>query len=347
MPGTTLPRTLISVLLTVTAACGYDSTDPSRYDPPPPEPALYEGLWNASGSAAAFHRLALTQLLSGGKPSPVATVTTASASLGALNAMAFDTDGSLWIASQDASLLFAFSPERLAASGLQVANKVIVPTGGSLSRPLGIAFDRQHRMWVVNSASGTMVRFDPAQLVTGGTPVPAVTIAGLGHPSALAFDASGAVWVSDIATSTLMKFAAAQLEASGAPAAEVVLRATRSSLVEPAGLAFDAAGNLWVANVGNATVVAFGPAELAVTGAPPARITLASNVESLPEPTGLAFEGDGSLWVMNFDGTLVRFARGQLGASGEPEPTVRLVLNELTEFWNVAFWPKPNGLPLN
>lgn len=338
MKGTTLHRWTLALL--ITAGCGYDSTDPGRYDPP--TAVLNEGLWIVSGSASAIERLAFSQLVTSGTPSPVTTVTTASASLAALNSIAFDADGAMWIASQDASLLLAFSPARLAASGLQVATRVIAPTAGSLNRPIGIAFDRRHRLWVLNSVNGTMVRFDGA-----GASAPAVVIAGVGHPSALAFDATGSVWVADIRVSTVAKYSAAQLEVSGSPAPEVVLSATQSSLANPSGLAFDATGNLWIANLGNETVVSFGPAQLGVTGSPVPRVTLSSTEASLASPAGLAFDGEGSLWVMNVDGPLVKLARAELAATGTPSPSVRLQLDGLSSFWGVAFWPKPNGLPLN
>jgi sugar lactone lactonase YvrE len=345
MNRTTLRRWMLAGLLTITAGCSYDSTDPGRYGQP--NDVLNEGLWIASGSAAAIERLALSQLVASGSPSPVTTVTTASASLATLNTIAFDVDGTMWIASQEASLLLAFSPARLAASGLQVASRVIAPTAESFNRPIGIAFDRQHRLWVLNSQNGAMVRFDAAQIAASGAPAPAVVITGIGHPSAFAFDAAGSLWIADIRVSTLAKYSAAQLEASGSPAPQVVLSANQSSLANPSGLAFDAAGNLWVANLGTETIVSFGQAQLAATGSPAPRVTLSSTDASLAGPAGMAFDGDGSLWVMNVDGPLVKLGRADIAATGAPRPSVQLTPNGVARVWNVAFWPTPNGLPLN
>ena len=82
------------------------------------------------------------------------------------------------------TLLLAFGPDRLNASGPILATRVIAPIDGSLQRA------KRHRVRPAASlvgrdgANGTIVRFDPSQLAAGGQPVPAVTITGIGHPAA-------------------------------------------------------------------------------------------------------------------------------------------------------------------
>jgi hypothetical protein len=44
---------------------------------------------------------------------------------------------------------------------------------------------------------------------------------------------------------------------------------------------------------------------------------------------------------------LEKFSRASLAATGAPSPSVRVRLIGYTLFWNVAFWPKPAGLPIN
>ena len=60
----------------------------------------------------------------------------------------------------------------------------------------------------------------------------------------------------------------------------------------PVGLAFDAAGNLYVANYGNSTVSEVTPAGLVST--------FASGFE---QPYGLAFDAAGNLYVANYGKT--------------------------------------------
>lgn len=331
-------RRLAIVLIAVAIACGYDSNAPDQYGTPP-VPDANEGLWIASGSSPAILRLAPTQLLSNGRQIPSATVTTSSATLFTVNGLAFDASGTLWIASADDSVLLAFSPEVLATSGFSVASTVIAATERSLSAPSGVAFDRLQRLWVANVKTGTIVRFDPGQLASGGAQTPAVVITGLSQPTALAFDADGSLWVANSQTNTLVKYSAAQLETSGSPRPEVVLSASESSISNPFALAFDAIGNLWVANVGKSTIVAFGPEALTATGSPLPRIQFSSPTAASELPVGLAFDAQGNLWVTNGGGSLLKFAAADLTETDAPEPSAELFVNGHTLLSGMAFWP--------
>jgi sugar lactone lactonase YvrE len=344
---TVLRRSAIVMLIAFAVGCGYDSSGPESYGAPS-VPDANEGLWIASGINPAILRLAPSQLLSNGRQIPSTTVRTSSASLLTISGIAFDAAGTMWVASADDSLVLAFSPDILATSGLSVASAVIEPTDRSLRAPAGIAFDRLQRLWVANFATGTIVRFDPGQLDLGGAQSPAVTITGLSGPTALAFDSSGALWVANSPTHTLFKYSAAQLERSGSPRPEVVLSAVEGSLSNPFALAFDAAGKLWVANIGTATIAAFTPEMLAATGAPAPAIAIASLGDgSFVIPVGLAFDAEGNLWVVGGDDALYKFAPSTIGVGGKPAPSAQLFLNHQTLLSGIAFWPKPPGLPIN
>ncbi len=68
----------------------------------------------------------------------------------------------------------------------------------------------------------------------------------------------------------------------------IVLTANAGSLDGPAGLAFDASGDLWIANMLNNSVVEFTPAQIAASGDPaPATVITGS---SLSAPFGIAFD---------------------------------------------------------
>lgn len=305
-----------------------------------------EGLWTASGIPSAILRLSPAQLSDTGARIPATILTTPSARLFTLAGVAFDQTGTMWIASADDSLVLAFAPTALANSGSSPAQVVIEPIDGSLSRPSSIAFDREHRLWVANNYSGTLVRFDPAQLAAGGPQRPAVAITGLGHPTAIAFDAGGTLWVSDNTDHTIAGFSPAQLAVSGKPDPSVVLSSSEGSLLNPSGLAFDAAGNLWVANITGNNVASFSPAQLTASGAPAPRTVLFPTVTRLDLPVGLAFDAAGSLWVVGAAGSLTKFDRASLDARGA-EPSARIALPAHSLLWSAAFWPKPGGLPLN
>ena len=333
------------LLLAVAAACGTDATAPMVPPPPPPPTSAQDGLWVVSGNPAAILRLDPTQLTDTGQRVPATIVTTPSAGLTTLAGVAFDAAGTLWVASDDDSLLLAFAPGALASSGTKAASRVITPTRGSLSGPIGLAFDSQQRLWVVNHRSATVVRFDPAQLAAGGIQTPALVLSVPGTPVAVAFDAAGSLWVSDNQLRVIYKYTAAQLAASGSPPPAFVLTAA-DSFVNPTGVAFDGAGNLWVANNGRSNLLGFTPAQLAGAGPLEPNMVITS-AGSLGIPIGLAFEEDGSLWVVGGTGLLAKFAAASLGASGVRTPIARLKITGHVLFWSAALWPKPTGLPLN
>jgi DNA-binding beta-propeller fold protein YncE len=341
----TVLQAVFALLLPLAAACGDDATM-SALPPPPPPAASQDGLWIVSGSPPAILRLDSAQLTDTGQRVPATILTTPSAGLTTLSGVAFDDAGNLWVASDDDSVLLAFAPGALASSGAKAASTVLWGTRGSLSGPIGLAFDARQRLWVVNHLNATVVCFDPAQLARGGAQTPAVTLSVPGSPVAIAFDTAGSLWVSDNQLRAIYKYTPAQLAVSGAPPPALVLTGA-DSLVNPTGLAFDAAGTLWVANNGRSSLLAFSPAQLAGAGPSAPHIVITSNAASLTIPIGLAFQEDGSLWVVGGTGVLSKFAPASLGASGAPAPSARLKVRDHVLFWSVALWPKPAGLPLH
>jgi sugar lactone lactonase YvrE len=93
-------------------------------------------------------------------------------------------------------------------------------------------------------------------------------------------------------------------------------------------------------------VSAYGADQLSVSGTPAPRVVLSSNNGSLVLPVGLAFDAEGSLWVVNGGGVLARFGPGKLAVSGRPPADALLELPGQSLLWSAAFWPRPAGLPL-
>jgi sugar lactone lactonase YvrE len=324
----------------------------SDYSPPsgtpdPPDTTFEDGLWTASGIPSGFFRLTSAQLRASDSVTPATSITTTSASLDGFNSLAFDATGTLWMTSQLDSALIAFSPSALATSGTRAASKMIASVNGSLDAPSALAFDASQALWVANSNNGTIVRYDAAQLATGGRLTPSVVLSDVGHPTGLAFDANGDLWFSEGGGHRVAKFSAAQLVASGHILPEVVLTSHGPDISNPVGLAFDAAGNLWIANAGLSNVIAIQTNHLATTALVNADIVIASSSTSPHLPLGLAFDDHGNLWVVFAEGLLARYDHAALAASGDPAPAVRLIVGNHVEFRTPAFWPKPAGLPLN
>jgi hypothetical protein len=75
-------------------------------------------------------------------------------------------------------------------------------------------------------------------------------------------------------------------------------------LCEPSGIAFDADGNLWIADIMNNRVLMFAPpfiaASLVIGQTSFAGFACATTVTGLCEPSGVAFDASGNLWVADF-----------------------------------------------
>jgi hypothetical protein len=191
-------------------------------------------------------------------------------------------------------------------------------------------------LWIANGTN--VVEFVPGQL-TGGVqnvaPHRNISSAALGTPQGVTFDSSGNLWVMDpgamlngTATPALLKFSSAQLAALGMtnspdPAAII----TSTSLAFPQQSVFDAAGNQWVSDHNNNTILVFTAAQLAMTGTNTLVPTVVISSASFNGPLGIVFDGGGNLWVANNGGvpgdnntmspvgtSIVEFAKAHLPA---------------------------------
>jgi streptogramin lyase len=114
---------------------------------------------------------------------------------------------------------------------------------------------------------------------------------------------------------------------SGAVDPRTTITTTSEWLYPRVAIAFDAAGELWVASQNDSVVIAFAPADLAGSGFRLAARVIASVRGSISGPTGLAFDARHRLWVVNaHSATVVRFDPAQLAAGGAQVPAVVLSL---------------------
>ncbi len=230
----------------------------------------------------------------------------------------------------------------LALVGGMVTAAALVAASGSAeaATPAVVASPTPvNTMYVLNFNSSSISSFAPGST---GNVAPTSTVSGLGTtlntPYYMALDPSGNIWVANFNANTVVEYTQAQLAVGGAPAPTVILTATPSfSIDRPSYLAFDRAGDLWVANQDTTTgpaggsLVKFTPSQLSASGAPVPAVTITTNgSNSIAVPSSLAFDGRGNLWVGNdiaaspSPGTVVSFTPAQLSTSGNPTPTVTL-----------------------
>ena len=181
-------------------------------------------------------------------------------------------------------------------------------------------------LWVVNNGTGVSMSGYSAAQLTATTALPGATILGDAQVSVrgAAFDANGNIWLANLGGNTVSEYTTSQLDSSATPAPAVVLSSAAGALNQPWGIAFDASGNLWIANFGGGTLVEFAASQLGASGAPTATVIISSVSNSVKNPRGIAFDASGDLWITNNNNTLAEFTPSQLMASGAPVPTVTI-----------------------
>jgi hypothetical protein len=93
-----------------------------------------------------------------------------------------------------------------------------------------------------------------------------------------------------------------------------------NSMDGPTTLAFDPAGDLWVANENTSTLIELTRAQLR-TRDPVPSVTISTAAGALANPFGMAFDRGGNLWVVgNNVGRVYEYTKGQLATSGSPTP---------------------------
>ncbi|MEO7723607.1 MAG: NHL repeat-containing protein, partial [Chthoniobacterales bacterium] len=145
-------------------------------------------------------------------------------------------------------------------------------TDAFVKGPTGIALDASGRVYVATRAN-TIERFAP-----DGTALGVFASTGLSNSKGLAFDRQGFLYAANFAANTIEKFAPDGTDLG-----------IFANVLQPTGLAFDAAGNLHVASSAN-LIRRFAPdgAELSSFTSP-----------TLKDPQGLAFDSLGKLHVAN------------------------------------------------
>jgi sugar lactone lactonase YvrE len=250
-------------------------------------------LWATNFGGSTVVEYSASSLASSGTPTPTVILASSAGSLGSPAGLAFDVNGNLWVANGSANTLVEFTASQLASSGTPTPAVTISAASGSLAQPIGIAFDANGNLWVANS-SNTLVEYTASQLAATAAPAPNVTVSATDSsivgPLSIAFDASGRLWVANgnNGRNTVVAFSASQLAASGSPVPAVILTANAGSLSNPAGLAFDASGNLWVSNATTPSIVEYSVSQIASSGSPAPTTTITGT--ALSEPFGLAFD---------------------------------------------------------
>jgi sugar lactone lactonase YvrE len=269
-----------------------------------------------------------------------------------VGAVAIDAAGNLWVTLQGANAIARYDTAQLQTSG----NKAPAAVLEGIDSPEGLGFDVAGNLW---TASGDAVwKLAAADLPASGrrmaTPVLRLR-GGMTAPRLAAFDSTGSLYVLSRGDGRLVRFAVAQLSATGevTTTPEARIRST-GALESPTGFAFNAEGDLLIANQGTPAFLArFRAAQLQVTGEAELQPHLRLFSDALQAPSAVAFDLQGGVWVADAGSPRVsRFSQAQLTGSGDVTVSAqRYVFGESgysssQRFSAVAFSAPPAGLPL-
>jgi secreted PhoX family phosphatase len=179
-------------------------------------------------------------------------------------------------------------------------------------------------LWIANGAN--VIEYTPSQFMSGvanAAPHLAINSGVFVSPQGVTFDGSGNLWVVDpgavvngAPSPSLFEFSAAQLAAlatNNAP--DPVATIASASFNFPQQAVFDAAGNLWVSDHNNNTVLAFTAAQVAATGANVDVPVVTLSSPAFNGPLGIIFDSTHNLWVAN-NGTVPTSTAGVNSAIG-------------------------------
>jgi DNA-binding beta-propeller fold protein YncE len=230
------------------------------------------------------------------------------ASMSSPRAVAVDGNGTLWVADFANNRVLRFDDAANAinganADGVLGAPNFLVNYGGATTQyafhgPDGLAVDPAGHLWVADYSNNRVLRFDDAANRKDGALADRVlgqpdfttslalstpTAASLNHPAGLAVNSKGALWVSDALNSRILRFDAAAKKGDS-PNANAVLgqvdfvtkgsTVTATGISAAFGIAFDAAGALWVADTLNHRVLHYTPHAISGGSKSPAAIAI-------------------------------------------------------------------------
>jgi sugar lactone lactonase YvrE len=231
----------------------------------------------------------------------------------------------LWVSFESGGGIVSYTSSQLRKSGMPAPVQL-----STFPFVLGLAFDKSQNLWA-DVGHFQVVRFTPAQLKNlknNPSPTPGVIITSMSSLNNIIgcnFDRKGNLWMVDVSADTLNEISKAQL-AAGTRDITPAIVITLSGINDPNFVTFDKAGDAWIDDVANTQIAEYSASQLKSSGTktPVVLLTDDGSGTSLSSPGEIVFDKKGNLWVANSSNTVVEYAKGQLGRSGNPAPTVKL-----------------------
>ncbi len=199
--------------------------------------------------------------------------------------IAFDPAGNLIVADKMNHTLRRITPTGVTstfagAAGVSGTTNSATPASARFNNPSGVAIDSTGNLYVADTFNHTIRKITPAGLATtfAGVEQSSGTADGTGsaalfnNPTGLALDSSGNLYVADTANSTIRRITSTGAVSTFAGLPSISGHKNSDGTAgndawfnQPQALAFDTAGNLYVADTGNAAIRKITPARIVTT----------------------------------------------------------------------------------
>lgn len=222
-----------------------------------------------------------------------------------------DSQGNIYVADSDNDVIRKITPAGVVST--------FVPKIAGLNEPTGLAIDINDNIYIADAGNNQIKKVTPAGVVsvyagTGayGFAIGPALLSSFKYPAGVAIDAAGTVYVADYGNHQIRKVSTdgivSELAGTGVPG---LLNGppTAARFRNPFGVAVDATGNVYVAEVNNHAIRKISPGGevTTVAGATTSGFVNANGIAArFKNPYGVAVDPNGNLFITDAGNSLLR-----------------------------------------
>jgi uncharacterized protein (TIGR03437 family) len=213
------------------------------------------------------------------------------------------------------------------SNGAGYAGDTGLATAALLNSPLAVAADSSGNVYIADAGNNVIRKVSPATASAAGTISTVVggaaTYLQLFHPDALALDASGALYIADAPNRRIVKFSAGYAAAFAGTGSTAYTGdngpAIQAGLADPAGVATDSAGNVYIADTIHSRIRKVSPGGIITTIAGTGRFTYSGDggpalSAGLNFPHAVIVDKAGNVYVSDSANNVIRLLTPQTPA---------------------------------